>query len=122
LEEIMRHTLVLAALCIGIITFGSGVHAQCNAPNISATLAYANVPIGKDLIVNFVTPRMMNGKFIYTLCSPYEGVTPIGGGFCLPLAPPFSLLGASYIAANKARFRFTIPNDASLVGLNLHLA
>ena len=119
----MRRNLILFGfgLALAASVFSAGLAAQCNPPNISATIAYANVPIGKDLVIDYVTPRTMNGKFIYTVASLYSGSTPIGGGSCLALAPPFYLMGVNFIAANKARFRFTVPKEKSLIGLNLYL-
>ena len=118
----MRRTIALVlSVAVGLFLV-SGVAAQCLPPNITATVANPNVPIGTDLVVDYVTPRSFNGKFVYTLLSLYPGATPIGGGYCLPLAMPFSLMGASYVAGGKATFRFTVPADKSLVGLNVHLA
>ena len=118
----MRRTIALVFAVAVTLFLASGVSAQCLPPNITATVANPNVPIGTDLVVDYVTPRHFNGKYLYTLSSLWAGSTPIGGGYCLPLSPPFSLLGASYVAANKARFRLTIPKDKSLVGLSVYVA
>ena len=118
----MTPRAALLILALTALVIASTASAQCNPPNITATRADENVPIGKDLVIDYVTPRHHNGMWIYTLYSLFPGSTPIGFGYCLPLAPPINLLGASYVAANKSQFRYTVPLNPALVGVNLHLA
>ncbi|MBN2490313.1 MAG: hypothetical protein JXQ29_05645 [Planctomycetes bacterium] len=118
----MRRTIALVlSVAVGLFLV-AGVSAQCVAPNITATVASPNVLIGTDLVVDYVTPRHFDGRFVYTLLSLYPGATPIGEGYCLPLSPPFTLIGASYVAVDRARFRLRVPADKSLVGLSICLA
>jgi hypothetical protein len=118
----MRRSITFIALSLTVLLAISSVSAQCNPPNISATIQNPNVKIGTDLVIDYVTPRHMNGKWIYTLYSLTSGTIPIDGGYCLPLGLPINLLGASFIAAGKSQFRYTVPNEPALAGVTLHLA
>jgi hypothetical protein len=118
----MRRTTTLLATAALAVIISSGVAAQCNPHNISATIVNQDVPIGQDIVINYVTPPSHNGLWIYTFQSLWTGAIPIGFGYCLPLSPPVNLFGCNYIAANKAQFRFTVPREPALVGLQIHLA
>jgi len=118
----MRRSIIFVGLSLAILLGTSTVTAQCLPPNITATIQNPNVKIGTDLVIDYVTPRHMNGKWIYTLSSLQPGIIPIVGGYCLPLSLPINLLGASYVGAQHAQFRYTIPNEPALAGITLHLA
>jgi len=118
----MRRSTIFVGLSLMILLASTSISAQCLPPNISATIQNPNVKIGTDVVIDYVTPRYMNGKWIYTLYSLTPGVIPINGGYCLPLSLPLTLAGASYIAANKSRFRYTVPNDPALAGVTFHIA
>ncbi len=117
----MRHlTSVLFLAALALILCGN-LQAQ-PGPNMTATLASADVPIGKDIVIDYVTQPSHNGQILVTLWSLYSGYTPVGFGFLLPLAPPLNIMGYSMVANNKANFRFNVPMNPGLVGINLYMA
>ncbi len=117
--RILTSILTLAAVALVLVGVAS---AQSLPPNITATLVNVDVPIGKTIHIDYVTPRHHNGRYIYTIASLFSGYTPIGYNYLLPLSPPFYLMGINMVAANKAKYGFPIPKDPTLVGVKVYLA
>lgn len=118
----MRRNVLILVAVLSLLCVGAAVEAQCTPANITATILNQQVPIGTDLVIDYVTPVAMNGQCVYTLFSLYQGVTMIEYGFCLPLAQPINLLGYSLVTDGKSHFRFPVPKDPYLIGVKVHLA
>ena len=111
----MRQPVIILIPAILVLLTGNLLAAQYLPPDITATAAYTDIPIGQAVHIDYVTPRHHNGKILYTLMSPFPGQIPIGFGYCLPLAHPVTLMGYSLVAANKASFHFSVPMDPGFV-------
>ncbi|MBN2491393.1 MAG: hypothetical protein JXQ29_11150 [Planctomycetes bacterium] len=118
----MHRTATLLSIAALSVILSAGVAAQCNPHNIAATILSQDVPIGQDIVVNYVTQGHHNGMWLYTLQSLWTGAIPLEFGYCIPLCAPVNLLGANYVASSKAQFRFTVPLEPALVGLKVYLA
>ena len=101
---------------------GGALQAQPFPTNITATLAYADVPIGQDIVIDYVTQESHNGKVLFTLSNLSSGSTPIAFGYILPLAWPSNIMGYSMVANSSSNFRYNVPKIPALVGVNLYLA
>lgn len=118
----MRRNAILFAAVLALVLVASAVDAQCTPANIAATIASQKVPIGSNLVIDYVAPPVMDGQCVYTLWSLYQGVTMIEYGYCLPLAQPISLLGYSVLAGGKSKFSWPVPMNTNLIGVKVHLA